>query len=239
MLFLALFISVHFTVCITIFSDQEQGAVARESSETVLAKFKSDNLIIGCDDIEIGKKIGNGTFGDVHEARLVSNKQQVAVKTCKSSHSDAVKCQFLYEADILRHYEHSNIVKLIGVVLLDDLCIVMENVGWTFKYFLSQADRRITNSEQLTVMCAQVCTGMEYLESSKCVHRRVTARNCLVDRNNSVKISNFGTSYGKVQLDSSNSKLRPVPVKWIAPEVRIINNCHLSNSSCMLRYCTI
>ena len=115
---------------------------------------------------------------------------------------------------------------------------VVENVGWTFEYFL-QANGRKCETAELTKMCAQVCTGMEYLESSKCVHRSLTARNCLVDRNNFFKISNFGTSYRKVQLDSSDSKLRPVPVKWIAPEVGIINNCHLSNSSCMLWYCTV
>ena len=216
-------------------ADQAQVAVTHESSETVLAKFKSDKLI---DDIKLGKKIGSGTFGDVHEAILISSNKQVAVKTCKSSHSDSVKCQFLYEADVLRHYEHPNIVKLIGVVRLHELCIVVENVGWTFRYFL-RANGSKCETAELTEMCAQVCTGMEYLESSKCVHRRVTARNCIVDRNNTVKISNFGASYGKGQLNPSDSKLRPVPVKWIAPEVRITNNRHLSNPSCMLRYCTV
>ena len=192
-----------------------------ESSETVLAKFESDGLILSR-DIKRGKKIGNGHFGEVYEARLVSSNQQVAVKACKTSHSEAVKCQFLYEADIVRHYEHPNIVKLIGVVPhhgKEPLSIVMEYVGWTFKYFL-QANGSECKTEELTKMCAQVCTGMEYLEKNDCVHRSLTARNCLVSENKIVKISNFGTSHGRIHLDPSDSKLlRPAPIKWTAPEV--------------------
>ena len=208
-------------------ANQAQVAVTHESLETV--QFETDNLILSRDDIKLGKKIGNGTFGDVHEARLVSSNQQVAVKACKTSHSDAVKCQFLYEADIVRHYKHPNIVKLIGVVPhheQEPLSIVMEFVGWTFQYFL-QANGSKCETAVLTEMCAQVCTGMEYLERNNCVHRSLTARNCLVGENNIVKISNFGTCHGKIHLDPSDSKLRPAPVKWTAPEVRITiyNKC--------------
>ena len=85
-----------------------QVAVTHECSETVLDRFASDKLILPRDDIKRGKKTGNGHFGGVYEASLVSSNQRVAVKACKTSHSDAVKCQFLYEADILRHYKHPN-----------------------------------------------------------------------------------------------------------------------------------
>ena len=200
-----------------------EAVVSHESPETVLDRFASDHLILPRDDIGgRGKKINNGNFGEVYEARLVSSNQRVAVKACKTSHSDAVKCQFLYEADILRHYEHPNIVKLIGVVPHhgeEPLCIVMEFVGWTFEYFL-QANGRFCKTEELTEMCAQVCTGMEYLEKNDCVHRSLAARNCLVSENKIVKISNFGTSHGRIHLDPSDSKLlRPAPIKWTAPEV--------------------
>lgn len=35
---------------------------------------------------------------------------------------------------------------------------------------------------------------MRYLESKNCIHRDLAARNCLVDFENSVKISDFGMS---------------------------------------------
>ena len=176
-------------------------------------------MILSRDDIKFEKKLGDGHFGEVYEAHLVSSSQRVAVKACESSHSDVI-CQFLYEADILRHYVHSNIVKLIGVVPhheKEPLCIVMEYVGWTFQYFLEANGSKCKKAE-LTEMCAQVCTGMEYLEKNKCVHRSLTARNCLVDEEKNIKISNFGMSLGKIHLNPSDPQLRPVPVKWTAPE---------------------
>ena len=101
----------------------------------------------------------------------------------------------------------------------ESLCIVMEYVGWTFEYFL-RANGSKCETEELTKMCVHVCTGMEYLERNNCVHRSLTARNCLVGENNIVKISNFGTSHGRIHLDPSDSKLRPAPIKWTAPEVK-------------------
>ena len=133
-----------------------------------------------------------------------------------------MKCQFVYEADILRHYTHRNIVQIIGVVAneLDPFSIVMEHVGWTFLYFLRAENGQECDKIVLIEMCKQVCEGMAYLESKKCVHRGLTARNCLVsEHDNIVKISNFGMSLGKIHLDPSDPKLRPAPIKWTAPEV--------------------
>ena len=181
-------------------------------------------MIIRLDNIEFGKKIGNGFFGEVHKATLKSSNKLIAVKTCDPSHSDPEKCQFLYEADILRNYVHPNIVELIGVVAneKDPLRIVMEHVGWTFDYFL-RANGQKCSEDTLIDMCKQVCDGMAYLEKNECVHRGLTARNCLVRKNdNVVKITNFGMSFGKVHLDPKDSRLRKVPIKWTAPEVRLI-----------------
>ena len=117
----------------------EKQIAVTQNSEAILTTFVSNNFLSKCkDDYELTKtKIGSGAFGDVFEAYLISISQRVAVKTCKSSHTDVEKRKFLHEADILSHYNHPNIVKLIGVVA-DPLCIVMEHVGWTFRFFLKK-----------------------------------------------------------------------------------------------------
>ena len=203
------------------------------NSEAVLTAFVSNNYWSICqDDLELtGTKIGKGAFGDVLEAYLGSNSQRVAIKTCKSSHSDAEKHNFLHEAEILSHYEHQNIVKLIGVITdQNPLCIVMEHVGWTFRFFLQKKGPECTKTK-LTQMCTQVCAGMEYLEKINGIHCCLTARNCLVNENNNiVKISNFGTSsHGRNVIHlgylDSKSHVRPPAIKWTAPEV---SNCYNS-----------
>ena len=164
----------------------EKQIVIAQNSEAVLTNFVANNYWSICqDDYELtGQIVGKGAFGDVLEAQLVSNRQRVAVKTCKPSHTDAEKRNFLHEAEILSHYKHQNIVKLIGVVAdQNPLCIVVEHVGWTFRFFLQKKGPECTKTK-LTQMCTQVCAGMEYLEKNNGIHCCLTARNCLVTENN-------------------------------------------------------
>ena len=199
-----------------------------QNSEAVLTNFVANkDWSISQDGFKLtGKVIGKGAFGDVYQAHMVRTGQQVAVKTCKSSHTDAERRNFMHEADILSHNEHQNIVKLIGVVANHhqlQLCIVMEHVGWTFRVFLKERGSECTKT-QLIQMCTQVCAGMEYLEENKCVHCSLSARNCLVTVDNkTVKISNFGTSSHRrrnpLGFSDSKSQVRPPHIKWTAPEV--------------------
>uniref|UniRef100_A0A3Q3WR90 Serine-threonine/tyrosine-protein kinase catalytic domain-containing protein n=1 Tax=Mola mola TaxID=94237 RepID=A0A3Q3WR90_MOLML len=53
------------------------------------------------DRIELGRCIGEGQFGDVHQGVYISLENpalSVAVKTCKNSTSDSVREKFLQEA---------------------------------------------------------------------------------------------------------------------------------------------
>ena len=61
------------------------------------------------------KKLGQGHFGDVMKGILKPGNVAVAVKSCKQNVSQVVKVKFLAEAEILKQYDHPNIVKLIGV----------------------------------------------------------------------------------------------------------------------------
>lgn len=67
------------------------------------------------DDIDIQKKLGSGHFGDVMKGILKLSNTPVAVKSCKENVSHTVKLKFLSEAEILKQYDHPNIVRLIGV----------------------------------------------------------------------------------------------------------------------------
>ena len=70
-----------------------------------------------------------GHFGDVHRGRLKKSQMAVAVKTCKETVDAATRRKFLQEANILKQYDHVNIVKLIGVCTdKHPIYIVMELV---------------------------------------------------------------------------------------------------------------
>ncbi|XP_055847810.1 tyrosine-protein kinase Fer isoform X5 [Episyrphus balteatus] len=170
------------------------------------------------DDVVLLEKIGRGNFGDVYKAKLKSTKQDVAVKTCRMTLPDEQKRKFLQEGRILKQYDHPNIVKLIGIcVQKQPIMIVMELVpGGSLLNFLRKNSNSLT-TRQLMGMCRDAAAGMRYLESKNCIHRDLAARNCLIDLENSVKISDFGMSREEEEYIVSDG-MKQIPVKWTAPE---------------------
>ncbi|KAF7644419.1 hypothetical protein LDENG_00222170, partial [Lucifuga dentata] len=79
--------------------------------------------------IELGRCIGEGQFGDVHQGVYNSPDKPslpVAIKTCKNCTSDSVREKFLQEALTMRQFDHPHIVKLIGVITENPVWIIME-----------------------------------------------------------------------------------------------------------------
>ncbi|XP_047197025.1 tyrosine-protein kinase Fes/Fps isoform X2 [Hippoglossus stenolepis] len=190
-------------------------------ADIVLRKpILKDKWVLDHDDIILGELIGRGNFGEVYSGCLRADKTPVAVKTCKENLAPEHKSKFLMEARILKQYDHPNIVRLIGVCTQKQpIYIIMELVqGGDFLSFLRQKSQSL-KPKILIKMIENVTTGMEYLESKKCIHRDLAARNCLVAEHNVVKISDFGMS--RQQEDgvySAEGGLRQIPVKWTAPE---------------------
>ncbi|MGH0151611.1 UNVERIFIED_CONTAM: hypothetical protein FKN15_051619 [Acipenser sinensis] len=79
-------------------------------------------------DIVLGRILGEGFFGEVHDGVYKTKKGEsisVAVKTCKDCSPD-VKEKFMSEAVIMKTLEHPHIVRLIGIIEEDPVWIVME-----------------------------------------------------------------------------------------------------------------
>uniref|UniRef100_A0AAX7SRP2 non-specific protein-tyrosine kinase n=1 Tax=Astatotilapia calliptera TaxID=8154 RepID=A0AAX7SRP2_ASTCA len=181
--------------------------------EVVLKK-----AVISTDRVRDGTAQGN--FGEVYSGRLRTDNSPVAVKSCKENLAPEHKSKFLMEARILKQYDHPNIVKLIGVCTQKQpIYIIMELIqGGDFLSFLRTEGHSLI-PKMLVKMTENVASGMEYLESKKCIHRDLAARNCLVAEGNVVKISDFGMSRQEDDgVYSAEGGLRQIPVKWTAPE---------------------
>uniref|UniRef100_A0A8C2WIG4 Focal adhesion kinase 1 n=1 Tax=Cyclopterus lumpus TaxID=8103 RepID=A0A8C2WIG4_CYCLU len=173
------------------------------------------------DRIELGRCIGEGQFGDVHQGVYNSPDKPslaVAIKTCKNCTSDSVREKFLQEALTMRQFDHPHIVKLIGVITENPVWIIMElcTLG-ELRSFL-QVRKYNLDLASLILFAYQLSTALAYLESKRFVHRDIAARNVLVSSVDCVMLGDFGLS--RYMEDSSYYKASKgkLPIKWMAPE---------------------
>ena len=106
------------------------------------------------------KKLGSGHFGDVMKGIIRPSNTPVAVKSCKGNVSQTVKQKFLSEAEILKQYDHPNIVRLIGV------CADREPV------FIGKSGSDIMNMTPIVFCCRSTNHG--YVARLLVAHERVT-----------------------------------------------------------------
>ncbi|MBN3314996.1 ROS1 kinase, partial [Atractosteus spatula] len=182
--------------------------------------------------------LGSGAFGEVYSGTAVNilgdgtGETQVAIKTLKRGATDHEKAEFLKEAHLMSQFDHPNILKLLGVCLLNEpqyiLLELME--GGDLRSFLREARAKpgqcpLLSASDLLHISLDVSKGCMYLEKLHFVHRDLAARNCLVtvkeydSRDRTVKIGDFGLARDIYKNDYYRKKGEGLlPVRWMPPE---------------------
>ncbi|XP_047188572.1 focal adhesion kinase 1-like isoform X5 [Scophthalmus maximus] len=206
-------------------TDDYAEIIDEEDTYTMPSKYygldQARDYEIQRDRIELGRCIGEGQFGDVHQGVYISPENpalSVAVKTCKNSTSDSVREKFLQEALTMRQFDHPHIVKLMGVITDNPVWIIMELCTFGELRSFLQVRKYSLDLASLILYSYQLSTALAYLESKRFVHRDIAARNVLVSTVDCVKLGDFGLS--RYMEDSSYYKASKgkLPIKWMAPE---------------------
>ncbi|PAV78979.1 hypothetical protein WR25_10309 [Diploscapter pachys] len=162
------------------------------------------------------EKIGQGEFGEVHLCQLESRK--VAVKRLHST-DPGDELAFQREIRALGTLKHPCVVEVIGVSTIEKpmLCIMEHMENGDLKTYFQKLDR-IDTSLCISI-CTQLAAGLAYLESCHFVHRDIAARNCLVDKEGNVKISDFGMARSLYSSEYYKVEGKFVlPIRWMAWE---------------------
>ena len=112
---------------------------------------------------------------------------------------------------------HSNVIKLIGIVS-DPFCIVVEFMENGDLYIYLRINKDSIKPYQEIKWMIDICNGMIHLSSNNIIHKDLAARNCLLDSELNIKISDFGLA--RIGDDSKEiySKSNIGPLKWMSIE---------------------
>nr|XP_040031518.1 tyrosine-protein kinase ITK/TSK isoform X1 [Gasterosteus aculeatus aculeatus] len=210
-----------------------------------IAGPSTDQWELDPEELTFGRELGSGQFGLVLEGRWRDSK--VAVKTIREEcMSDE---DFKEEARIMMRLSHCKLVQLYAVhTQRSPMCLVFEFMdnGCLSDYL--RARKGHFSQDTMLSMCMDVSEGMAYLENCNFIHRDLVnqkisychdafmdlqsvgifprfpfllqaARNCLVSKNNEVKVSDFGMTRFVLDDQYTSSQCSKFPVRWSAPEV--------------------
>jgi proto-oncogene tyrosine-protein kinase ROS len=184
------------------------------------------------DQIKLDSHIGQGAFGEVYSGTTAVDGEMEPVNVAiKVLHKDATEEQersFLSEAIVMSHFNHENILKIIGVCVNNNPnFIIMELMeGGNLLEFMRGARRgggtALLTPPELAKISLDVANGAKYLEALKFIHRDLAARNCLVSSKSVdrvVKIGDFGLAKDLYSAEYYRKEGQGLlPVRWMPPE---------------------
>ncbi|XP_041969975.1 putative insulin-like peptide receptor [Aricia agestis] len=190
--------------------------------------------------VRVLHEIGSGYFGRVHFAELTRPGSDAVVVAAKEPHDEITleeEHEFLHEASILALLTHNHIVRLIGICIKDGPPMVLmehalyldlrryliERRHLALKDSFSTSSRKSyddISDESLTRFVKQAAAALEYLASRRIVHRDVRAANCLIDKERSLKLADFGMArrLNGSDCEYASNRRALFPVLYMAPE---------------------
>ncbi|KAJ8668389.1 hypothetical protein QAD02_010052 [Eretmocerus hayati] len=192
--------------------------------------------------LRILDKFGEGSFGLVYlcEAKGVQspemgtsrNRQIVIVRSLWRGVTDSLKKDFMKDMHLLAAIRDQNVARIIALV-------EEEPMGAVFEYgelgdlptFIKSSSMSGNSEHSLSYGCllnfiTQIASGMKYLENLKIPHCDLAARNCIVNRNLVIKVSDHALYCNKYDKEYYvNGYYAKIPLRWMAWEAVLMGKC--------------
>lgn len=166
--------------------------------------------------------IGEGQFATVYRAKDKETDKEVAIKKIKLGNiqeaQDGVNRTALREIKLLQELHHENVIALLDVYGKDSsISLVFEIMETDLEQILHEKSIYISFAH-IKSYILMTLKGLEYLHKNWILHRDLKPNNLLLDRNNILKIADFGLarSFGSPSRIYSHQ----VVTRWYrAPEL--------------------
>jgi CRP-like cAMP-binding protein/tRNA A-37 threonylcarbamoyl transferase component Bud32 len=164
----------------------------------------------------ITKVLGHGGFSIVYQGRHRSLDMPVAIKMLKHNlaMNQTFLGQFRDEARTIATLNHENIVKVYDIEeMYRTVFIIMESLDGISVEDILERTPRMPVSQALNILL-QVCAGLSFAHERGIVHRDVKPGNIFVQRNEQVKILDFGLA---CVSGTCEARLEGTPL-YVSPE---------------------
>jgi len=144
----------------------------------------------------IEKELGSGAMGAVYLARYIKNNHRVAIKimssTINSNASSSLVARFEREAEILKHLNNPNIVRLFGIGKFKGMrYYAMEVIdGETLEAILLR--KGAFSWDETIELGKQICNALQHAHDNGVVHRDIKLSNLMVTKQGVLKLTDFG-----------------------------------------------
>ena len=140
--------------------------------------------------------LGEGSFGSVKLARDKLTNEKVAIKILEKKKFVDKEEEYLVkrEIDILKKLNHLNVIKTKNIFEdSENIYIIMEycEKGELYNHIIEEI---CLNEKEASYYFYQLINGLEYLHKNGIVHRDLKSENLLINKNNILKIIDFGLS---------------------------------------------
>ena len=151
--------------------------------------------------------IARGGFSKIYKANS-RNYGKVALKKIKIQSFEDLPTKFLSEINILSKLNHPNIVCFYGITKnINKYYLVLELAETNLTSFLHL--NQSLNWKERIKLSIDICRGLSSLHQNNIIHRDLKSENILIFKNNIIKITDFGISYLKNNLN----EMTPTDIK--------------------------
>ena len=165
------------------------------------------------------KPLGDGGTGDTHLFRDETTDMLFAIKKYVPKDArfiDDHYKRFVDEIKILFNISHPNIVRIYNYYLYLTVKTGFLQMEYVDGKSIDEFEPYPWDDKDWNNIFSEVISAFEYLEQNHILHRDIRPANIMIDKNNNVKIIDFG--FGK-QLDGAKQEVNSILLNWPATEM--------------------
>lgn len=165
-------------------------------------------------------KLGEGAYGTVYKAVVVSLGMTIAIKEFRVSSSDDHKAVKVVneEVKIMQQLRHKHIINIFGTLVMPHgLVVLMEYAeGNSLRHLMGEIGA--LGPELIQKYATQLCQAIAYCHNSGVVHRDIKCRNLLINTDGDLKVADFGSAKSSESAAEKGAVESFTPL-WAAPEL--------------------